>query len=554
MRPLHLFFAVAIALLFTLRLVWLPRLNINWDEFLFLMQVHEFARGELLTGFQTLPARLFAWLPGLADGSIEQAIAARRVMFALGAATAAGVFTLGRTLAGATAGWFALLIALSMSAVLRHGDAFRADPMLAFLFITCAVLLVLRPGSPRAAAVAGAAWALAAVVSIKAVLYLPALALLLAAAGATPRPAPWRATAAFAGVAAAGWVALHAWHAAGLAATVAASAVDRAVAVAPAVWLQPRWEVLAETLARDWAFWILLAGGAVIAAREAFALRGDARRRALSVLALAAPVASVLVYRNGFDYFYVTLVPGAAVACGLAVARLEVWLRPRTRFAGAVLAVLAVPSLAVAASFYAAHPDDATAPQRTVLDAVHTLFPQPVPYIDRCGMVVAYPKVGPFMSSFVLARYRARATPVMQRLVATQQPVFVLANVSGLDLARPWSELSTLRHRLLREDFEYLQANYVHHWGPIWVAGRAWSLAAGDTARFDLPVPGRYTVESRAEVLIDGVAFADGDVLTLTAGEHSLAATGPGPVVLRYGARLARPNRAPPEGPLFGGL
>jgi hypothetical protein len=125
-------------------------------------------------------------------------------------------------------------------------------------------------------------------------------------------------------------------------------------------------------------------------------------------------------------------------------------------------------------------------------------------------------------------------------MLAETPPVFVLANVSSLKLERKkWRG----KYRVTKSEYRALQASYVRHWGPIWVAGAKTLGTADADERVVLPVAGPYTVESHEPVVIDGVERAGGNVITLSAGEHHVR----GKAVLRWGDHLKRPSQPPPR-------
>ena len=552
-------FALVAAVLFLLVLKYrlLPLININWDEFRFLSRIYELDRGELGSAFQTFHVELFRWLLGTPGNEADQVIAGRTFAFALRLASSYLIFLIGRRLLGVTGALFAVLASLGFSHLMRHGEAFRADPIIACLFLATAALLILRISSPSAVALAAVALATASLVSIKATVYLPTVGLIFAAHLTAPgRAVVLRRFGLFCAVGLVAYFGLQTLHAAALpatgveaapAATALAARIGRSVLGAA-----PFLDALAETLRFDQAFWLLLLAGGAIALTEALRGAGEARRHGIILLGFLLPLGALFFYRNTFAYFYATVIPAAALVAGVVPARVERWLRRRPALAGAVVAGLGIPLALTGWRCYNLLDVDTVAPQRRVLEAVWEVFPNAVPYIDRCSMVAAYPKVGPFMSTFVLSGYRARGASIMPALVRERQPVFVLANVEGLHLALPWEATERSPHRLLRQDFEYLKAHYVHHWGPLWVAGIDLTAGTGGAIEFELPVTGLYTVETRGGLELDGKLVENGAAVRLVAGPHSVRSRDtPKPVTLRYGDHLPRPVGPPPDGPLF---
>jgi hypothetical protein len=548
----------AILGLLVLKVHLLSLVNVNWDEFRFLSRIHELDRGELTTGFQTFHVRLFGWIPGVATNEVDQVIAGRRVAFLLRVGSSVLLFLLGRRLYGSTGALVAVLACLGFSHLVRHGEAFRADPIIAFLFLAGVAMLLLRPSSRGFAVGAAVTLAIALLVSVKAVFYLPVLGVVLLApwAGDAEARTAGRRVAAFALALVAATAALHVLHAASLpgdGGVIATAAVSRAGEVgARVLWTVPFVEALVESIRLDRAFWPLLLVGASLAATEA--LRGAAGMRAngLVVLGMLLPILSLLIYRNTFAYFYAVIVPPASLACGLVAARLESWMSRRPFLATMAVLLLAVPLTGPGVRAWSLLRRDTITGQRQVLEAVREIFPPRTTYIDRCSMVAGYPKAGPFMTTFVLSSYRDRGEPIMPGLVRDRQPVFVLANVSGLELAADWASIGRLQHRLLRDDFQFLRARYVHHWGPIYVAGASLTVTPGMDQGFDLPIDAIYTLETTGAVLVDGRELAAGETTRLAAGPHRASSPDARKrVTLRYGEHLPRPSGAPPSSPLF---
>ena len=533
----------------------IPTLNVNWDEFLFLSRVHEFQRGDLGTAFQTFHVHLFGWLVALRDTEVDQVVAGRYAVYALRAASVVLVFLLASRLASPPAALVAVLGMLTFSFLLRHGEAFRADPLIAFLFLLAATLLVWNIESVTAVLIAGVAVALAMSISVKTAFFAPTLACLLGITwwnGGTgesgARQRRLRGAVVFAVTVVVSYAICYLAHAAATSAPPT-EVVQRAAASGGGMLGNAQAQVFTRTLRWDWPFWILCAAGAVIAVFDAVRSRDNPPRRvrALLLLSLLLPLLSLDLYRNTFPYFYATLVPPAALAVSYTIARVRDVTGPRWH----ALVVLP-PAVALSlrgAQFVRAIGSDETEAQRAVLTAVHTIFPEPVPYLDRCGMVASFPSANMFMSTYVTAAYRRVGVSLMPGIVATRQPRFLVANVLALELDKPWSMVSASGHRLLREDFEFLRNNFVHHWGPIWVPGKRVVLRRGADVPVTIVVAGAYTVESEAPVRIDGTSVAPDEVVELAAGTHRVA--GSGTLTLRSGARLRYPATPLPTQGLF---
>lgn len=539
--------------------------NVNWDEFLYLSHVHAYLAETLSRRLQTAYVHLFAWLAAVPGTEVDQVVAARLVVWSVQLATLGLLYQLLRAVASRPAALFALFLYLAFGYVADHGTSFRADPFCALLLVA-ALVLVFRPEAwLRRWAAAGTLAALSGLVSIKTAIYLPVFAVLLLALAL--ERGPRRAVSAgltFALALAALFAVLYALHDRSLAPPpelAAAAYVERAGAKT-IMWdtLVPRLPYLVGALGRDPVLFVLLLFGLVGAFGRL--LRGPARAGALRLLALALPLGSIAVYRNAFPYFYVFALPPAMALVALAAERLRadhaagrVPLRPALAWAALAVALL-LPFGATLADHARLLPDRTLA-QRAVLAEVHRIFPEPVTYIDRNGMVASFPKVGLFMSTWGMEGYRAAGRPVMARILREARPPLLVANHPALYLADPEVPARIPEtYRLLPADYTALRANFLHHWGPLYVAGKAFDLGLAGAARdFEILVAGVYRLEAAGPVILDGVPLRPGETVALAAGRHEIAASGPAlRAVLRWAAVPAPPAAPPPEQPIYDGF
>lgn len=549
--------SIAILALLITKFRLISLLNINWDEFLFASKIYLFERGELTYPLQIFHVHLFGWLKHVPGTGIDQIIAARETMFGLRVLGCLCVFVIGRKLYGTTGALVAVLASLSFSYMVMHGESFRADPIISFCFIAAAMLLIVWPERLAATLAASLFMALGMLVSIKTVIYGPTIATLLVItfAFADRRSRALRNAALFTVAALATATLLYLWHRSTLAPTDAPALGAKLADTGTRMWTAPSPHFFRATFDWDRAWWLLLLIGVAVALHRSFQGEAASRRSALTVLALVMPIATLNFYRNAFPYYYICLVPAAAIALGYLASLLPKALPQRPLLVAAVIGTAVLFTGTRTVSLVELNGTDTLAPQRQVLDVVHTLFPEPVPYIDRCAMVVNYPKLGIFMSTLVAGIYRERGEPVMQSLVEQHQPPFLLENSPGLYLDISVDELSTSPYRLLPEDHRYLQTHYQRHWGPIRVAGRAVRLEAGQPQQLSLPVAGPYTLEAASPVQIDGSVHAPGAVISMTSGDHELRSEEAIDLVLRYGDHLPRPPNKPPlHRDLFTGL
>lgn len=550
--------AATVLVLFSLvlRYLLLDRTSINWDEFHFLNHVYLTAEGEQTRAVQTFHGRLLGWLTGWPGHEADQVVAGRHVMFTLVAVSCGLWAFVGYRLIGGSAGLFAAFVAGSFAYALGHSTAFRFDPLLMSSFAGSAALLLTASRPRLSAALAGGLFGLAIAVSLKAALFAPALLALvgLPILVQDHRRSACVRVALFATGAIATATVLLAVHSLGLSdgeATVGLTISDAAGKAVDLGNLLPQPIVLTESLSWDAPMWLLMAIGLVLLIVHA--VRGGdrvERVRALQILALATPLVTLGFYRNSYPYYYPTILPGACLLAGYLWHSIETLRRPLV--AVALAATCALPVAYKAARWFSHNDDNQTTVQRYVVDAVHQVFAEPVPYMDRAGMISSFDKVGPLMSTWVMSGYQRRQELIVPELLRTEQPVFILANSPGLELWRPWQQVPA-QYRFLPGDYQALRQNFIPHWGPILVAGKSVRLSASEAVAVDIVIAGPYTVEAAGPVVIDGKSHQPGDVAVLEPGPHEVVAADATTdrLTLRYGDRLPRPAGQPIAAPIF---
>lgn len=499
---------------------WLvDRININWDEFLYLSQVHALAHGELAQAFQTAHAHAFQWLVHVRGDEVDQLIVARVVMVALLGVTTVLAWRLGRTWLNGFAAVVPPLVFLAAVPVLQHGGSFRADALLAPLVLASLLLVLGATDNRWRIWAAGSLLGLAAAVTIKAALMLPMLLAVLAIQSARRTSTPRQRFVAAATdvarfLAACGAVAaiVLALHRGSIATAMAESAAGYGGRVAQKVLFDAPWFAQAGYLklffhAQPLA-WMLMALGALLA------LAG--RRYRLAALGLA--LLPVAFYRNAFPYFYVVMLAPAVPLAGFAIEALRQSLRPRAGAKSelALLAVVAAGLLYQAAGAARRTADDELAPQRELVAAVHRIFPGRVAYVDRCGMIASYRRAGFFMSGWGMEQYRARGLPFMASAIRERRPAFVLVNSPYLDPAFD-GPLA-----LLPEDREAIRSFYPVFWGPMRVAGAEGRFDAAGIATLALPFAATYRLSSALPVTINGARYGNGDLVRVADDELTM--------------------------------
>ena len=501
--------------------------DVNWDEFHYLSQVHEYVRGELVLPLQTVHVHLFSWLPSVAGGEIAQVEWGRVVMLAAHCGTLALIYVLARDVAGRTASLLAVLAFATLSDVVSHGASFRVDPLAGFLVMGGLVAFTRERMSVAIALAAVLAPALAAMVTVKVVLWAPTFIGLFAVAG-------WRSEervrlllrwVGLAAGALAAFAALYALHSATLAAggdakAQAMLANSAGVTLGGAGFL-PRAEELAD-LAGESPVHVALIVGALVAALVG-ARRGA--RGASAALGAGSLLVCFLFYRNAYPYFIAFIAPPATLLVAFAAER---HLR-----GGAVRLALASALVLTGALAAVVEAGRGQERQAALLERIHAAFPEPVAYFDRNGMVASFPRAGFFMSSWGMRNYHARGEDVFRARLLERTVPLVVSNRRNLWDALTAREPANPALALRPGDRATLRENYARHAPFLWIAAKRVRLAGGE-ASFEILVPGRYRLHTGEAVTVNGKALAPGGTVTLARGTHTMSGSPAHEAELRF--------------------
>lgn len=538
--------SLALALLLQFHLV-LTR-AINWDEFWYYSQIHEFVGGRLASPLQTLHVPAFAWLVALPGNGVDHILTARLAMFAGELVTLGAIAVVAAHFSDRRTGLLCALAYLGTIYTFQHGFAFRVDPIAACL--STSALLVLLKSRLELAGIAALALllGLAGMVTIKIVLLAPAfagVAWLRLAEAENPRVVLTKLVAC-AGGALAAFCLIFWLHAQGLDApsqpaaqsplTSGQSVVERAGGYVFSLGLPAYPQYLMAFAAKS-----PLQAIAIAAAPFAILKSGLSRARKVALWGMLAAGLSFIFYRNTLPYFYAFILP--PMICATA---------PLVRLAAARYSVtfVAVALAAGPAVHWTSEPDSPIEKQRELVGAADIIFPEPVAYFDFAGMLGEFEKANRFMTTWGITTYRESGVPVMrQRMENTVVPL-VLASEQEAYLT--FHELLNSKGPspyFLEADAAALRGNYLHFWGPYWLAGKL-VPAGGAVHRDHFLVPGPYTVHDAA-VAVNGELHSPGEVLYLDRGVHELKAEGDKPARLVWGDRLEPPPSAPPARPYW---
>ena len=544
----------AIGLLIILQLCLVFIRQINWDEFYFLSRIYEYQSGTLTAPLQTFYVHLFGWVPRLADNEIDQIVYARLVMLAFHIGTLSLIYYAARHFVSRNAALLGVLSYTACVYVFLHAAAFRADPVATFLLMSSITILLVSRLTWFHVLAAGAAVAIAGLMTIKSIIYVPIIFAVAILRLLEKKDRRSLLSALSVGVTASFviFAVLYFMQVRGLVTSEhtdifkSASASFEKVFGASVFFPGRRYFVTA--LAVSPLTFAAIGVAIVLCMRQAIVGKAGTRFRGLVLLIFAFPLATLFFYRNSFPYYYVFALAPAGVLSAIAFDRIG-WVITK------LLCAIALTGLAVFQFGQGLSPGQSI--QRTTLNTIHAIFPKPVAYIDRCSMVSSFPKVGFFMSTWGMEGYRAAGHHALLDAITRGGPQFVVANSPILEEALvPGSVAIPNRYRLLEADASALRDNYIHHWGAIWVAGKIIEKLGADHVRsFSILIPGSYTIELQAAVAIDGNTGAAGEVITLTKGIHTIRGSqSVQTVTLRWGNHLLRPTVPAPQGAIFSGF
>lgn len=540
--------AGSIAVCLGLQLVSIFTREINWDEFFYLSHVYSFGTGTLSRALQTVHVFLFFWLPWTGGNEISQIEIGRSFMFMLLLVTCTCIFLMGRRLFGIGPALFAVLAYTALNFVMDHGAAFRADPLAAALAMASLALLLLSSLRAVHIVVAAAMIALAALVTVKTVFYVPAFVAvgLWRLRGKDAMQQNFVRLTVCAALASAFFIAAYfaliavlpsADHA-GSEAMMTSAAENTLGLMTHSGFLR-----FLRTLVASPFIWLALVAGLAISIGQLRFTEG--RDRALLVLGLALPLLSLVIYRNAFAYYYPFILPPAMLLTAYSaemLSRRKGW-----------LALAAMPIAVPAVHYWVGGLTWRQDVQHEAVQQVHRLFPQPVAYFDRNSMISSFPKRGLFMSTWGLKAYVAKGQPVFAKILQNETVPLLIVNSPSIEAAVGLPVTSQLYYRLLPADEAALRNNYVPYWGPIWLAGKDIALVKGCTDA-SIAIPGTYTLRSPGQVSINGSMSVPSEKIALKRGIHRICSDQPQRLLLQWATEAAAPDYMPQSGPVYKGF
>lgn len=526
----------ALALVLALQLTLVFTRAVNWDEFWHYSLTVQASRGLLDQPLQTFFTRAFIWVPAMPGSSIEHIIGIRMAMFACELITLASIAGIATQFSDRLTGLLCALAYVCAGYVLQHGTSFRFDPQATALLMGSLWVLACRPANARWFMVAGVLGGLAAMITIKSVLYAPAFAgiLWLRWAEVENRRAFIGRAAIMLIAAASSFAITYVWHTTDIVDSVGRSAKDTMSASAGKMFSlseHPYWQHNVKGA-------LLSPVTTLVVLAFPFAIWRIDRPRAerLALIGFWLPLTTLAFYHNTAPYYHVFMLAPVAVATCTVIPAI------RDRYGAPFLIVGLLAGVALT---FAKEERSTIEKQQQIIDAADHIFSEPVAYFDACAMLGQFHKANGFMTPWGTERYLRGELPSFSQILA-QRAVPLVVNDDPMFAAalNTFEPVASFRP----EDLTMLRETYVHFWGPFWIAGFFFDSPA--STEFAVRVPGPYRVTGGQSVIIDGARHEQGDVVQLKRGKHTIVTHGDG-VRLTWGRDIKLPLESPPQEPYF---
>ncbi|QZH75084.1 MAG: hypothetical protein JY451_00100 [Erythrobacter sp.] len=508
--------------------------SINWDEFGHYNHIVQLQSGQLAQVLQRFHAFAYGWATALTGGPIDHIIAIRLAMFACELVAVTAIVGVASRFTDRLPALLCGLAYLSFGYVFQYGTSFRYDPPLAAALMGLIWLLLRSDLNVRAIAGAGLLIALLPFISMKAVLYAPAVAgvayLRWAEHGFGTRY-PMRLTVL--GAVAAIWFAalfllFTQWTAAfgGSEDTLSAEQAAEAVFV---LFDNPNWSRMLRGALTNPLVTLLLLAFPLVLTRTTRPLPEK-----VALAGLFAIILTPLVYINTAPYYFVFMLAPVLAACGpvmaLALSRISAAIIALVLLAGTGMTVLSEEPSALSR-------------QRELHAGSIATFGEEVRYFDFPGFLGTAGKANAFLSPLVVSVHNREGRLMLRPAMEQNAVPLVIANNFILENALDESAVQYLQPA----DAVALRENYVPFWGPLWIAGR--DIPADRAIVYRNLVPGTFTVHGNT-IVLDGERIPAGETVKLERQTYRLEAPD-GAARLLWGDRIEAPAAAPPAPPYW---
>lgn len=527
---------VAAFLILTCQAYLLWTSGLNWDEFHHYDILRRLDDGTLSRPLQTFFGHLFTWILYLPGDIVDHVRVARVIMLVATLGTVLMIFGTARYFTTDRAAGIVALSYLSAGFVTTQSVTFRADALAAFLLMASLYLLTAFRLGLLQVVLFGFLTGLSAMVTIKVVFYAPAFlgVAWMRFQGATNKGRYVASLSAAVTTSLLVFFTLYIWHAQ----FVTEPAVDAGLELLDSAWSTvfsagffPKGAVFASQ--------IILAPHVsvfVFLTVLLFPVLNASRSVKIALAGLLLPLTVLLIYRNGYGYFYVFILPPVLVAVAGTVEQF-IMKRTGTTWLSLFLAVWGI----FLALIFIDEKQEIRSDQKELVAIGLEIFRQPVAYFDDVGALGDYRRVLPFMATgWGLQRYHSQGIPLFSNAMAEETIPLLITNSYVLE--EEMSASSEAVH-LLEEDAKALSESYIQHWGSFWVAGS--HIPEGiENMSLMIRIPGVYTVEN-APLVIDDILIKPGDSVDLQRGAHEIGGPRDQKATLRWGTGLYVPETPP---------
>jgi hypothetical protein len=543
-RPLEVALLVgAILFILCIQVIFIINFNINWDEFFYLSLIFEYSSGTLSRPLQTFHVHFFTWITNLEWDEVQLILLSRTLMLCCELLTLGFIFLISRKFVSVKFALIGVVSYLASGFVLMYGTSFRADPIITALLMASIYLLLDSSKDLWRFIAASITVALAIVISIKSVFYIPPLigALVWRTRSVGEMKNKISIYIGFASSVSITTLIFYFWHRSTLS-PGATNGFSRLDSIFSKVLIEiPFWPQKGYFLSWITASWpqmlLILAGFFLMCMRY----KRQSTVQLKVVVLLTLPILSIFFYRNAYPYFFPFIVAPLMIVASIGAQ--EVSENSSRLFAKSLMTILLIYMVIYTlgqAYLYSYHHQTG---QREIISTIHEIFPEPTPYIDRNSMISRYPKCGFFMSTWGIEKYRQKGESVFEQVLEECEPKFLITNSYQLASAMNGKSSEENPYALFDQDARVLRSNFIRHWGSIWVAGKSFGPGMSPT-EFYISVEGIYTVESSEQIVLDKQQYNDGDYIFLSKGSHVIDSSTQ-QVDLRFGRHLPRPDFAP---------
>ncbi|MBX7536184.1 glycosyltransferase family 39 protein [Qipengyuania sp. GH1] len=495
-------------LLLQLYLVWFK--SFNWDEFLHYGHVFAARNGTLDAPFQVLHARILFWVPDAAASIVNQMRIARLFMFACTLVTLAAIYGLVQRFTNRENALLAAIAYLGAGYVFTQSFSIRADPMAAASLMSALYLMTSKVKPLASYFAAGALVGLASMITMKSIFYAPCFAGLAWLVWCENEDKRNILTCFAAAALAAGlsFGTIYLWHTSNLAPLPEQFSDTARFIAGGRRWILPeKFTALGYVMVQTARGLVFFVG--MLCAVYAWRNQELSSAQKIALAGLAAPLLTLLFYRNTFPYFFVYLLAPVAVAIsaswGLLVRRYGFYV-VLVSFAAAPV-ILAVTT-----------PRDVLVRQAALIEYVHSEYPQKTGYLARSSILPDYPRVISHLATGPgMAGYNLRKRPLIAEAFARGELPFILATghlvLFGLQGVQDGEGF-------LPEDVAIMRDHYVQQWGPLYREGEQIEPTVGKQD-VTIPRPGSYILEGNS-VIVNGSLIEHGETAVLDAGSYSI--------------------------------